>query len=102
MEISSIQAADVAKFLRLETGDYDAAEIDAIMLAAKNYITSYTGIPATSTDPDVITIDSYEDLTIAYLVVCREMYDNRSMTVENTSANKVIDSILSLHARNLL
>lgn len=102
MTISSVEVEDVANYLRLEPGNYSETEMAAIMAASKQYLSSYSGIPATSTDPDAITLDSYEDLTIAYLVVCREMYDNRSMAVENTSANKVIDSILSLHARNLL
>lgn len=101
IKISEVTADDVAKYLRLEKGDYDAMELGAVMAAAKQYIASYSGLSATITD-EPTTLDSYEDLTLAYLVVCREMYDNRAMTVENGNANKVIDSILSLHARNLV
>lgn len=102
MKISEITEIDVVTFLRLENGDYDTTEISAIMAAAKNYIVSYTGIPATSEDADAETLDSHEDFYIAYMVLCREMYDNRTMTVENSNANRVIDCILGMHSRNLL
>lgn len=101
MKISEATAPDVAKYLRLESGDYDATELAAIMAAAKQYVASYVGIGVESNDGSA-ALDDYEDLTLAYLVVCREMYDNRAMTVENANANKVIESVLSLHARNLL
>lgn len=101
MKISEVTEPDVAKYLRLESGDYDATELAAIMAAAKQYVASYVGLPEVSADGGTI-LDDCEDLTLAYLVVCREMFDNRAMSVENANANRVIESILSIHSRNLL
>lgn len=105
MVISDISSVDVALFLRLEEGEYNEAGMQAVMAAARQYIVSYTGLPETAEEGE--TIDSYEDLTFAYLVICRELWDNRTMDVQTVGAgrlqaNKVIDSILSMHARNLV
>ena len=104
MKISEITAEDVAKYLRLETGDYDATEMAAIMAAAKSYIVHYTGIPATSagTGADTDTLDNYPDFWLAYMVLCQDMYDNRTLTVENSNVNRVVESVLDMHRRNLV
>ncbi len=102
MKISEITAGDVVKYLRLESGDYDETEMTAIMTAAKQYVVSYTGIPATSDNPDAETLDDHEDFFIAYMILCQDMFDNRVMVVENGNVNRVVDSILGMHARNLL
>lgn len=102
MKISEITANDVVGFCRLETGDYSAMEIAAIMDAAESYIAKYTGIPATSETEGAETLDDFPDFWLAYMVLCQDMHDNRTITVENGNANKVVDSILSMHARNLL
>lgn len=100
MKISEITAEDVAKYLRLETGDYDIGEMTAIMAAARSYIERYTGIPATATTGD--TLDNYPDFWLAYMVLCQDMYDNRAMSLENGNANRVVESILDMHRRNLV
>lgn len=102
MKISEVTQAVCAKYLRLTSGDYDETELSMCMEAAKQYIASHTGLPESSTDTTAVTLDSYDDLTIAYLVACREMYDNRTMTVESAEANRLIDGITALHVRNLV
>jgi len=47
-------------------------------------------------------IDAYQDFVIAVYVLCQDMYDNRSMYIDKNNANMVIDSILNMHAINLL
>ena len=106
IKISEITIADVAKYLRLEDGDYDVQQVEAIMVAAKSYIVGYTGIPASSEVADAVTLDSYADFWVAYMVLCQDMYDNRSMYPDvkyaTSSANRVVESILGMHVRNLL
>lgn len=105
MKISEITVSDVAKYLRLETGDYDEAQLRAVMMAARLYMESCTGIPAVSDIEGAETLDSHEDFWIAYMVLCQDMYDNRTMYPETryaASANRVVDSVLGLHRRNLL
>lgn len=100
MRISEITEADVAGFLRLEDGDYDSGQVAAIMPAAEAYISSYTGIPAIAEEGE--TLDDHEDLWLAYMALCQDMYDNRSFAVEKDKVNPVVDAILGMHTRNLL
>lgn len=102
MKISEITAADVAKYLRLESGDYDNIELAAIMTAAEGYIVGYTGIPAAPVKAGGESLDDYEDIFVAYMVLCQDMYDNRAYMTEKSGVNRVVDSILGMHQRNLI
>lgn len=91
---------DVVSFLKLEEGDYKPEEVEAILAAAKQYIVDYTGIPQNG---DGETLDDHPDFYTALMVLCQDMHDNRSYTTEvKYGANRVVDSILGMHARNLL
>lgn len=95
MKISEASVLETAKYIRAGEGEYDPLELQTIMDAAKAYIASYTGLSADE-------LDEYEDLTLAFFVVCREMHDHRELDGASGGANRVIDSIMSLHRRNLL
>lgn len=96
---------DVVSFLKLEEGDYNPIEIEAILAAAKQYISNYTGIPQTG---DGETLDDHPDFYTALMVLCQDMHDNRSYMADvkhsasQQGANRVVESILGMHARNLL
>lgn len=47
-------------------------------------------------------IDAFEEFVIVVYVLCQDMYDNRSMYVEKSNLNKVVDTILGMHCVNLL
>lgn len=64
--------------------------IPLIILAAKLYIASATGLNDTE-------IDEYNDLNIAFLCLCAEMYDSRTYTVTNDKVNPLVRSILKMH-----
>ena len=102
MKISEITEANVATYLRLEAGEYDNDELTAIMNAAEQYIVDYTGIPLTSDDLTIDTLDNHPDFFAVYMVLCQDMCDNRSLYVEKTNVNKVGESILGMHCTNLL
>lgn len=97
MKIGDITETDVCSYLRL---DEPSPELPLIMAAAQSYIKNYTGLSAEE-------IDQYDELSIAYMVLCQDMHDNRAMYVEGSrgqtpGVNKVIDSILGMHCVNLL
>ena len=94
MKLSAVDLNAVKGFFRV-TNSADDSLIDAIRLAATAYVLSYTGLTA-------LEADAYEDLSIACLVVCSDMYDNRTMAVETGAENKVALSIMNLHQRNLV
>lgn len=100
MKISEVSIEDVVRYLRIEPEDGEKTLLNAIIAAAKQYISSYTGLPLTA--PDVPSADDYEDITIAFFALCQDMYDNRTTVVENASVNRTVETILNLHRRNFV
>ncbi len=93
-KVSDITATDVAEYVRLyETTESELNLINTILNTAKNYIMKYTG----QSD-----LDAFEDFVMVVFVLCQDMWDNRSLYVDKTNLNKVIESILGMHSVNLL
>lgn len=99
MKISAVELEDILHFCRIDEEDIQEQEQREIMQiiapAAKSYILHETGMKEEE-------LDKFEDLTIAYLVLIDEMYDNRVFTVSKDTVNKIVSNILSMHPRNLL
>ena len=94
MKISEIANEEVAEYLRLDA-DEIPKNMEALRKAAVEYMKSYTGM----TEEE---IDSHEEFYPVFMVLIQDMYDNRSMYVSNSNVNKVVDSILGMHRKNLL
>ena len=96
-KVSEITAQDVADYLRIaELTTADTNFINSIIKVATDYILKYTGIESAE------ELDKYNDMVIVVFVLCQNMYDVRSYTVDNSNVNEVVTNILSLHQRNLL
>ncbi len=95
MKVSEIQKEDVIAFLKLDEEECEETFLGAVMEAALGFIQSYTGLSQGE-------IDQHEEFYIAYMVLCQDMYDNRSMYVDKNNTNKVVESILGMHCVNLL
>lgn len=92
--VSAITAQDIAEYIRLaEPTEEDTAFIEAALNVAKRFIESYTG----QTD-----LDEHEDFVIVALVLCQDMYDNRTLYVDKSTMNRVVETILGMHSVNLL
>lgn len=63
--------------------------------ASIGYIKSYTGL----SDEEINTLD---DITVSLLVLVSGMYDCRSIKADKTNINVILDSILSMHSKNLI
>lgn len=97
MKVSDITAASVAEYLRIaEPTEAELAYITAIIGVAIDYILKFTGIESAE------DLDAYEDMVIVVYVLCQDMYDTRALYVNTSNVNRVVDSILGLHQRNLL
>ena len=92
MKVSEITTQNVADFLRLDATD---PILTPMMAATKQFIMDYTGL---SEDE----LDDHEDFYIAYMVLVQDMYDNRSMYIEKSEINHVVDSILFRHRINFV
>jgi hypothetical protein len=95
MKVSEITITHIADYLRLEQGEYTDQEIQALIDVAKAYIKSYTGL-------DDVGIDLHDDFTIVVYILCQDMYDNRTLYVDKSNLNKVVETILSMYSTNLL
>lgn len=96
MEISKLTTEDVKHYLRIvESDEHDDALIASILNGAKSYVSGQTGL-------SMDEMDKYSDLTIAILIICQDMYDNRSMYVDKNNLNKTVESIISMHSSHLV
>lgn len=92
MKVSEITSDTLVEYLRLDESE---ELLEQILTASIRYVQSYTGLT-------VKEIDQHEDITHAVLVLCQDMHDNRSLYVDKSNINKVVEAILGLHSVNLL
>lgn len=95
-KVSDINVEDIADYLRIdELTDGDIQMLNNLLGIAKTYIESYTGRSEQE-------LDNYQDFVIVALVLVQDMYDNRTMYVDSTNLNTVVETILGMHSVNLL
>ena len=95
-KISEITYEDVAEYIRLsEVTNDDQNLLNNLINISIDYISKYTGIKRED-------LDNYNDMVIVVFILCQDMWDNRTMYVDNTNLNKVVDTILGMHCINLL
>jgi hypothetical protein len=93
-KVSEITINDIAEYIHLdEIGDAEEKQLSTFLTVAKDYIKNYTGLD---------DLDEYADLVLAVLVLCQDMYDNRTMYIDKGNVNKVVQTILDMHTRNNL
>lgn len=95
-KVSDIEVEDIADYLRIdELTEADKQTLNNLLGIAKTYIESYTGRSKQE-------LDNYQDFVIVALVLVQDMYDNRTMYVDSTNLNTVVETILGMHSVNLL
>lgn len=96
-KVSQITAEDVWEYLNpSEDLDSDSeTTLNNLIGIAKAFISNYTG-------RSMEELDNYQDFVIVVLVLCQDMWDNRTLYVDKSNLNFVVESILGLHSVNLL
>lgn len=95
-KISEITYQDIADYIRLsEISQDDQNTLTNLINISIDYISKYTGIENEN-------LDNYNDLVIVVFILCQDMWDNRTLYVENSNMNKVVETILGMHQINLL
>jgi len=98
LKVSQITNKELADYLRL-TYEYlsesEKQELDVMLNVSKKFITSYTGLT-------IEEVDEHEDFVIVVYVLVEDMYDNRSIHVDKSNVNRVVETILGMHSINLL
>ena len=94
MIVSRLTDKDVLSFLRLDGTEGDIAP-SALLAAALGYVKSYTGLSEEE-------MDAHEDLSIAVLILCSDLYENRLTAVDTANVNRTVSCILGMHCKNLI
>lgn len=95
-KVSEITVSYLANYLRLsEVSSEDTSLLETIIESAKNYVLNFSGVT-------LEVADTYPEFTIATLVLCEDMFDKRTYSIDKSESNKVVDNILGLHSINLL
>lgn len=95
-KVSQITVSDLVEYIRLpDATSGDENTLNDMLGVAKQFITNYTGIASTA-------LDNYEDFVIVVFVLVQDMWDNRSLYVDTSNLNYVIEAILGMHSVNLL
>lgn len=95
-KVSDITEENIADYLRLdEVNDNEINTLTTLISIATSYIKNYTGL-------DDAGVDKYPEFVIVVLILCQDMWDNRTMYVDSKDLNKTVQSILAMHSVNLL
>ena len=95
-KVSDITVESVAEYLRLdEVSEEEKSTLATLISIATSYIKSYTGL-------DDVGVDKYPEFVIVVLILCQDMWDNRTMYVDSKDLNNTVQSILAMHSVNLL
>ena len=95
-KVSEITYQDIADYLRIVELTADDIELLKTLIdVAINFCADYTG----QTEEG---LDDFEDMVIVVFVLVQDMYDNRTLYVDKTNLNRVVESILGMHSVNLL
>ena len=95
-KISEITYQDIADYLRLtELSEDDINTLKNLIDISKQFISKYTG-------HTIEELDDYQDFVIVVFILCQDMWDNRSLYIDNKNLNKVVETVLNMHAVNLL
>ena len=95
-KVSDITYQDIADYLRLyEVNSDDINTLNTLINVAKTFASNYTG-------RTIEELDNYKDFVIVVFILCQDMWDNRTMYVDSTNINNVVQAILGLHSVNLL
>lgn len=95
-KVSDIEPENVAEYLRLdEVTESEKDTLNTLISIATSFIKSYTGL-------DDAGVDKYPEFVIVVLILCQDMWDNRTMYVDSKDINNTVQSILAMHSVNLL
>ena len=95
-KVSDITVESVADYLRLdEVTESEINTLTTLISVAISFIKSYTGL-------DDISVDKYPEFVIVVLIMCQDMWDNRTMYVDSKDINDTVQGMSAMHSVNLL
>lgn len=95
MKVSEITVDDLSAYIHVDLDESTTKLFQTLLNIAKEYIKSYTGISNEE-------MDKHEDIVIVVYILVQDMYDNRTLYVDETNLNKTVESIINLYRVNLI
>ena len=93
-KVSEINENDLISYCRIDIpNENDKKFINESLDIAKNYIKGYTGVEE---------LDNINEFVIVVYILVQDMYDNRTLYIDNDKLNKTAETILNMHSVNLL
>lgn len=93
-KVSDITTDDIAEYLRLvDYSEDDENTLSNLLGIAKTFISNYTG---------QTNLDNFQDFVIVVLILCQDMWDNRTLYVDKSELSYPVETILGMHSINLL
>lgn len=95
-KVSDITYQDIADYIRLsEVTEDEQNTLNNLLGISKNFISNYTGKTTSE-------LDNYQDFVIVVFILCQDMWDTRTLYVDKSNLNKIVETILGMHSGNLL
>lgn len=94
MKVSEITIEILKNYLRIDGSDDDVL-LQHILSASIDYCLNYTG-------RTIEELEQYNDIPLAVLSLCSDLYENREYTTDRININPAIAQILGSHSNNLL
>ncbi len=92
MKVSDITYTDIANYIRLtEVSQEEESLLTNLISISKAFIKENTGVE---------DLDEFDDFVIVVFILCQDMYDTRSLYIDKTNLNKVVETILGMHSLN--
>lgn len=92
MKVSDVTYKDIANYIRLtEVSQEEQSLLTNLIGIAKAFIKDNTGVE---------DLDEFDDFVIVVFILCQDMYDTRSLYVDKSNLNKVVETILGMHSVN--
>jgi len=95
-KVSEITYEDVADYLKLsEVTNDEQNTLNNLINISKSFISSYTGL-------SLDKLDLHCDFVIVVLILCQDMWDNKTLYVNKSELSYPVQTILGMHSVNLL
>ncbi len=94
MKVSELTTDTLLEYLK---ADEEADNLDLYLESAISFVKQYAGLNDDQ-------MDEGDDIAMCVLAVASDMYDQRQtqVGVNNSYINRLVDSMLTMHSRNLL
>ena len=93
-KVSEITVDDLIAYCRIDLPDEnDKKFLEESLDIAKSFIKGYTGVE---------DLDTENTFVLVVYILVQDMYDTRTLYIDNDKINKTVSTILDMHSINLL